>query len=94
MSLVLSVTENVADDVLILDVQTTVRSRVSHANNPVPGVVLITSVIAFVEKNATGLDMMLRALKNCRAATRASAYAVRTVLLSVPLVILKTSLLC
>ncbi|PFX14437.1 NFX1-type zinc finger-containing protein 1 [Stylophora pistillata] len=55
--------KNVADDVLMLDVKTTVRSRVSHANNPVPGVVLITSVVAFVEKNATGLDMMLRALK-------------------------------
>lgn len=94
VSLVLHVTENVADDALMLDVQITVRSRASHANNPVPGVVLITSVIAFVEKNATDLDVMLPAPKNCLAATRALVYVVRTVLLSVPFVILKSSLLC
>lgn len=94
VSLVPPVTENVAEDALMLCVLITVRSRVIRVNNPVRGVALITSVIVFVEKTATGLAVMLPARKNYLAATRASAYAVKTVLLSVPFVIPKSSLLC
>ena len=87
-------TENVADDALMVDVQTDVRSRVSRANNLVPGIVLIISAIVFVARNVIGLTVMLPAPKSSLVATRVLVYVERTVPPSVLFVTQKSCLLC
>ena len=93
-SLALRATENLADDALMVDVQTDVRSRVSRANNLVHGIVLIISAIVFVARNVIGLTVMLPAPKSSLATTRVLVYVERTFLPSVLFVTQKSCLLC
>jgi len=86
--------ENVPDSVLSHVIQQTTANNNMHVPNRVPGVVLITNVIIFVERSATALDVMPPAPKNLHAAIRVLACVERTVPRFVQLVMLKSFLLC
>jgi len=86
--------ENVPDFVLSHVIQQTTANNNIHVPNRVPGVVLITSVIIFVERSATALDVMPPAPRNLHAATHVLVCVERTVPWFVQLVMLKSFLLC
>ena len=93
-SLALRVTESVTDAALTENVRNVVPRCVSRAENHVLGVVLTTSAIICVGRNATDPDVMLPARGSCLAAIRVLVCVEKTVLLCVPFVILRSFLPC